>query len=81
MHYSVARSDAGVACAKVQTHGHMSRGMCSSLGTCPLLLRSLKIWGEMQVENHVLKSRNMCTILAHGHTPAKHSEKCRGIGT
>ena len=86
VHYSGVRSHAGEACAKVQTHVHMSRGMCTSLGTCALHNAHAKKLGEnaglsTQVEKHVHKSRSMCTTLAHAHRPARHAQTFRRMCT
>ena len=88
MHYSGARSHAGEACAKVQKHVHISRGMCTSLGTCELLVGTLRSWGKIQVNQHTLRS--MCTrvgacallwhTLTHGGSMHKSSDGCAHVG-
>ena len=86
VHYSLPLSHAGEACANVRTHMHIFRGMNTSLGTCELLVRMLRSWGEnsglsTQVEKHVHKSSRTCNTLSNNHTPGKHAQMCARICT
>ena len=61
---SLSLSYAGEACANGRTHMHIFRGMYTNLGTCDLLVRILRSWGKIHVNQH--RSRSMCTRPAEG---------------
>ena len=54
---------------------HIFRGMCTSLGTCEVLVRTRRSWGKIQVYQY--KSRSMCTTLLHSHN----EEACANMRT
>ena len=73
--YSLTLSHAGEAYANARTHMHIFRGMYTNLRTCYLLVRMLKRWGKIQVNQH--RSRSMCTRAAEG-AILSHTLTCLG---
>ena len=66
--YSLTHSHAGDACAKARTHMLIFRGMYTNVGTCDLLVRMLRSWGKLQVNQH--RTRGLCTRSAEGAIPS-----------
>ena len=62
--YPLSRSHAGDACANARTHMDIFKAMYTNLGTCDLLVRMLRRWGKMQVNQH--RWRSLCTRASEG---------------
>ena len=62
--YSRSLLHAVEVCVNARTYMHIFRGMYTNLGTCDLLVRLLRRWGKIQVNQH--RSRSMCTRAAEG---------------
>ena len=73
--YSLTLSHAGEAYPNARTHIHIFRGMYTNLRTCYLLVRMLKRWGKIQVNQH--RSRRMCPRAAEG-AILSHTLTCLG---
>ena len=62
--FSFCQSHAGEACANERTQMQIFRGLYTDLETCDLLVRMLRSWGKIQVNQH--RSRSMCSRAAEG---------------